>query len=102
MTPRKTAATPDTIQPDASIPNSDNASTAATEPALILDHFARLSQLNVNDRVEKKKSGGVELSNLSWANVLQELKTRFPDATFNFSGLDLATYPMWMMRTPAT
>lgn len=46
------------------------------------DLFKKLVQLNVNDRTEKKKQGGVELTYLSWSWAWQEFKKACPDATY--------------------
>lgn len=52
------------------------------EDDIILDHYAILSQINVKDYIEKKKTGNTELSYLSWANAWGELKRNYPDATY--------------------
>lgn len=44
--------------------------------------FNTLNPINVNDRVEKKKNGQVELSYLSWAWAWGEVKKRYPDAVY--------------------
>lgn len=44
--------------------------------------FATLNGINVNDHVETKKTGGVELSYLSWAWAWSEVKKAYPDATY--------------------
>ena len=44
--------------------------------------FATLNGINVNDHVETKKTGGVELSYLSWAWAWAEVKKVYPDATY--------------------
>lgn len=44
--------------------------------------FATLNGINVNDHIEKKKTGGVELSYLSWAWAWAEVKKVYPDATY--------------------
>lgn len=53
------------------------------EPEKPLTHFRILSQLDVNAYVEKKKTGGTELSYMSWSFAWQELKKLFPDARYN-------------------
>lgn len=44
--------------------------------------FATLNAINVNGHVETKKTGGVELSYLSWAWAWAEVKKVYPDATY--------------------
>lgn len=44
--------------------------------------FEKLSAINVNDKVEKKK----DLTYLSWAWAWSETKKAFPDATYNVKG----------------
>ena len=44
--------------------------------------FITLYNKNVNDRVAKKKAGGVTLSYLSWAYAWAETKKEFPDAEY--------------------
>ena len=44
--------------------------------------FATLNAINVNGHVETKKTGGVELSYLSWAWAWAEVKKAYPDATY--------------------
>lgn len=44
--------------------------------------FEELFKLDVNDRVEKKKSGGTELTYLSWAWAWAEIKKLFPEANY--------------------
>lgn len=46
------------------------------------DKFTELFGLNVNEHVEKKKSGNTELSYLSWSWAWAEFKKAYPDATF--------------------
>ena len=45
-------------------------------------HFETLNAINVNDKTEKKSNGSTELTYLSWAWAWQELKNKFPDATY--------------------
>lgn len=45
--------------------------------------FDELSGLNVNDRTEKKKVQGKELTYLSWPWAWAEVKKRYPDAHYN-------------------
>lgn len=44
--------------------------------------FDELFHLDVNDRVEKKKTGNTQLSYLSWSWAWAEVKKRFEDATY--------------------
>ena len=44
--------------------------------------FKTLFQKNVNDNVEKKKTGKTELSYLSWSWAWAEVKKLFPDARY--------------------
>lgn len=44
--------------------------------------FDELNAINVNDKTEKKKSGGTELTYLSWTWAWAEVKKRFPDAHY--------------------
>lgn len=44
--------------------------------------FATLNAINVNEHVEKKKTGGVELTYLSWAWAWAKVKENYPDATY--------------------
>ena len=45
--------------------------------------FSTLSDLNVNERTEKKKVQGKELTYLSWPWAWAEVKKRYPDAHYN-------------------
>lgn len=44
--------------------------------------FDELNAINVNEKTEKKKSGGTELTYLSWTWAWAEVKKRFPDAHY--------------------
>lgn len=44
--------------------------------------FDTLSQINVNDKTEKKKTGSSELTYLSWTYAIGEIKKRYPDFTY--------------------
>ncbi|EMF0059332.1 DUF1071 domain-containing protein [Enterococcus hirae] len=44
--------------------------------------FLNLNAVNVNQYVEKKKTGSTELSYLSWAWAWKAVKERYPDATY--------------------
>ena len=46
------------------------------------DVFNILSTVNVNEHVEKKNTGRVTLSYLSWSWAWKEVKSRYPDATY--------------------
>ena len=47
-----------------------------------ITHFEILNAIDVNDKTEKKSNGSVELTYLSWAWAWQELKKKFPEATY--------------------
>lgn len=52
--------------------------------------FEELMKVNVNGHVEKKKTGNVELSYLSWPFAWAEVKKRYPDSNYEvvkFDGL---------------
>lgn len=44
--------------------------------------FATLNAINVNEHTERKKTGGVELTYLSWAWAWAKVKENFPDAMY--------------------
>lgn len=44
--------------------------------------FNVLNAINVNEHVEKKDTGKVQLSYLSWVWAWKEVRSRFPDATY--------------------
>jgi hypothetical protein len=44
--------------------------------------FEELNSINVNDKTEKKKSGGTELTYLSWTWAWAEVKKRYPNAHY--------------------
>lgn len=44
--------------------------------------FKELYELNVNKFVEKKNTGSISLSYLSWTYAWKEIKSRFPDAQY--------------------
>lgn len=57
------------------------------------DVFEILNALNVNEHTEKKKTGNVELTYLSWPYAWAEVKKRYPDAHYEiekFNGLPYA------------
>lgn len=47
-----------------------------------MSKFDELFALNVNDKVEKRKNGSVELSYLSWAWAWAKFKSVYPDAKY--------------------
>ncbi len=47
-----------------------------------MNSFEKLFHLDVNDRVEKKKTGNTTLSYLSWAWAWAEVKKKFPEANY--------------------
>lgn len=47
-----------------------------------MSKFDELFTLNVNDKVEKRKNGSVELSYLSWAWAWAKFKSVYPDAKY--------------------
>ena len=51
-------------------------------------HFETLNAINVNDKTEKKSNGSTELTYLSWAWAWQELKNKYPDATYEIEKFD--------------
>lgn len=54
------------------------------------DVFNTLNAVNVNDHTEKKKTGNVELTYLSWAYAWAEVKKLYPEAKYEiekFNGL---------------
>ena len=59
--------------------------------------FEELLKVNVNDYIEKKKTGSVELTYLSWVYAWSEFKKNFPKATYevwkNEQGLPYAYDP---------
>jgi hypothetical protein len=46
--------------------------------------FETLYELDVRDKLEKKKSGGSELDYLSWGQGWREVKKLYPDANYEF------------------
>ena len=55
-----------------------------------ISKFEELLKLNVNDKVEKKKSGKTELTYLSWAFAVSEMEKAYPEWEYNileFNGL---------------
>ena len=69
--------------------------------------FETLNAVNVNDHTEKKKTGNVELTYLSWAYAWAEVKKRYPNASYEiekFNGLPYVYDPMtgYMVYTTVT
>lgn len=69
--------------------------------------FETLNAINVNGRVEKKKTGNVELTYLSWPFAWAEVKKRYPDAHYQvekFNGLPYVYDPEtgYMVYTSVT
>ena len=69
--------------------------------------FDTLFAINVNDKTEKKPSGGVELTYLSWPFAWAEVKRRYPDAHYEiakFNGLPYVCDPQtgYMVFTNVT
>jgi len=50
--------------------------------------YKKLSALNVNEHVEKKKTGSTELSYLSWAWAWDEFMKNYPEATYEIKMFD--------------
>lgn len=48
-----------------------------------MNNFETLFHLDVNEHVEKKKTGNTQLSYLSWAWAWAEVKKHFPEATYD-------------------
>ena len=70
--------------------------------------FETLNGINVNDKTEKKKTGGTELTYLSWPWAWAEVKKRYPDAHYTIwkddSGRPYAFDPLtgFMVYTSVT
>lgn len=56
------------------------------------NYFEVLNSINVNDKIEKKNTGGTELSYLSWSWAWAEVKKRYPDATYEIIKYDGLPY----------
>lgn len=72
-----------------------------------LKHFETLNKIDVSEKIEKKKSGSVELSYLSWAWAWGELKKKYPCAIYEvqkFNGLPYVFDPLtgYMVYTKIT
>lgn len=57
--------------------------------------FKTLSQINVNDMVEKKQTGGNTLTYLSWASAFQVAKENFPDLEYQIERNPETGLPYW-------
>lgn len=57
--------------------------------------FKTLSQINVNDMVEKKQTGGTTLTYLSWASAFQVAKENFPDLEYEIERNPETGLPYW-------
>lgn len=54
--------------------------------------FDELFAINVNDKTEKKPSGGAELTYLSWPFAWAEVKRRYPEAHYEIERFDGLPY----------
>lgn len=54
--------------------------------------FLELLKLNVNDKIEKRKNGGVELSYLSWSYAVVEFTKAYPNFTYEIKMFDGKPY----------
>lgn len=54
--------------------------------------FEELNKLNVNDHTEIKKTGGTELTYLSWTWAWAEVKKRYPEAHYEIEMFDDLPY----------
>ena len=77
---------------------TNNTEAQAENTQTPLTHFKELNAVNVNQWVEKKKTGGVELSYLSWANAWAQVKSRYPDATYRILRFDAPDIP-WIFQS---
>lgn len=57
--------------------------------------FKTLSQINVNDMVEKKQTGGNTLTYLSWASAFQLAKENYPDLQYEIERNPETGMPYW-------
>lgn len=57
--------------------------------------FETLSQINVNDMVDKKKTGGTTLTYLSWASAFQVAKENYPDLEYQIERNPETGMPYW-------
>lgn len=54
--------------------------------------FEEINSINVNNKVEKRKSGGIELSYLSWSYAVAEMTKLFPDWKYEVKMFDGKPY----------
>lgn len=57
--------------------------------------FKTLSKINVNDMVDKKKTGGSTLTYLSWASAFQAAKENYPDLEYQVERNPETGLPYW-------
>lgn len=57
--------------------------------------FETLSQINVNDMVDKKKTGGTTSTYLSWASAFQIAKQNYPDLEYEIERNPETGMPYW-------
>ena len=57
--------------------------------------FKTLSKINVNDMVDKKKTGGTTLTYLSWASAFQVAKENYPDLEYQIECNPETGMPYW-------
>lgn len=57
--------------------------------------FKTLSKINVNDMVDKKKTGGTTLTYLSWASAFQVAKENYPDLEYQIERNPETGMPYW-------
>lgn len=57
--------------------------------------FETLSQINVNDMVDKKKTGGTTLTYLSWASAFQAIKENYPGLEYEVERNPETGMPYW-------
>lgn len=57
--------------------------------------FKKLSQINVNEMVDKKQTGGTTLTYLSWASAFQVAKENYPDLEYEIERNPETGFPYW-------
>lgn len=57
--------------------------------------FKKLSQINVNEMVDKKQTGGTTLTYLSWASAFQVAKENYPDLEYEIERNPETGMPYW-------
>lgn len=57
--------------------------------------FKKLSQINVNEMVDKKQTGGTTLTYLSWASAFQVAKENYPDLEYEIERNPETGLPYW-------